>query len=195
MSRSPVSVSRVGVDDEQAFAPLWIESRVAVGQTADWARRAVREGRIRDALLRDDIRIYVAKADGAQLGFVVVTHSPLSGLNDDAAAWIDQLWVDPAHRRTGVARELLRMAARYAEYIGANQLVSCVPAQEKDSNRYFARLGFAPSVTSRSTSPGALRRRLAGDEQESTSEAVVRRRRSLRARTAARVGLARGTGI
>ena len=192
MSRSAVSVARVRPADEETFAPLWVSSRVAVGQTSEWAERAVREGRLRDALQRGDVRIYAATSGGEQVGFVVVTHSPLSALADDTAAWIDQIWVEPEHRRTGVARELLQMAARFAEHVGASQLVSCVPAQQKESNRYFARLGFAPLVTSRSTTPGALRRRLAGDEALPTSDAVVRQRRSLRAR-AARVGLARGT--
>ncbi|MDE9365998.1 GNAT family N-acetyltransferase [Luteipulveratus sp. YIM 133132] len=194
MSRSGVSVSRVVAADESTFAPLWVASRVAAGQTSDWAWRAVAAGRIREALRRQDVRIYVAAVGGEQVGFVVVTHSPLSGLSEDTAAWIDQIWVQPAHRRTGIAQELLRMVARYAEFAGANQLISCVPTQEKETNRYFARLGFTPAVTSRTTTPGALRRRLAGDEQESLPDLVVRRRRSLRAR-AARVGLARGTGV
>lgn len=191
MTRSTVAVSRVRTADERAFAPLWVASRVAAGHTEDWALRAVREGRISEAVAREDVRIYVATGGGRPLGFVTVTHSPLSGLSDESAAWIDQLYVDPDYRKTGVAQALLRMAARYAEHVGAHQLVSCVPAKAKESNRYFARLGFAPLVTGRSTSPGALRRRLAGDEVESQSELVVSRRRSLRAR-ASRVGIGSG---
>ncbi|BDZ58217.1 hypothetical protein GCM10025872_18740 [Barrientosiimonas endolithica] len=58
---------------------------------------------------------------------------------------------------------------------------------EKHTNRYFARLGFAAQVTARSTPTWALHRRLGADEQTSTTEEIVRRRRSLRER--ARHGL------
>lgn len=196
MSRLSVSVTRVSADEESDFAPLWIASRVATGQSEAWAERAISEGRVSLAVAREDIRIYVARVDAAYVGFVVVTHSPLSGLGDESAAWVDQIYVDPDYRRTGVAQALLLKAADYAEHVGANQLISCVPAQEKDSNRYFARLGFTPLAIGRTTTPTALRRRLAGGEKESNSEAVVRRRRSLRARSRARrIDVARGTGV
>lgn len=187
MGRGGISVSRVTADQEQRLAPLWVAARTAAGQSADWADRAVREGRVRSALEREDVRVYLAERDGQPVGFAAVTASPLSGLGEESAVWIDQIYVTPGSRRRGVAKELLAAVATYADLRGVGQVTSCVPAGEKHTNRYFARLGFAAQVTVRSTPTRALHRRLGDDEQTSTTEEIVRRRRSLRER--ARHGL------
>ena len=66
MGRGGISVSRVTVDQEQRLAPLWVAARTAAGQSADWADRAVREGRVRSALEREDVRVYLAERDGQE---------------------------------------------------------------------------------------------------------------------------------
>ena len=73
----------------------------------------------------------------------------------------------------------------YAQQLGGPQIISCVPSSSRDANRFFARLGFASVVTERTTTPAALRRRLAGPGLTTVSDAV-RLRRSLRARSRAR---------
>jgi len=78
---------------------------------------------------------------------------------------------------------LLSAAATYADRLGADQIACAVPAQGRDANRFFARLGFAPDVMQRVTTTSALHRKLAtGDEPHPALDRLLQRRRSLRAR-------------
>ncbi|WP_186526288.1 GNAT family N-acetyltransferase [Leekyejoonella antrihumi] len=194
MAKSAVRVSRVTAEDADAseqFAALWTQSRVDTGQSVEWAERAVREGLIRGALARDDVRVYLAASGGRPVGYAVVMDGPLSGLADEPVVWIDQVYVRTECRRGGVSKSLLARIAHDGEAMGAGQIVSCVPTQAKELNRYFARLGFAPAITERTISPAQLLRHLAsGEEAEPQAMAIVRRRRSLRARARARVEVA-----
>lgn len=194
MPRAAIRVSNVAPADVEAsahFDGLWLQSRLEAGQSREWAERTLREGVTRRALARTDVRVYLATADETAVGYAVVMDGPLSGLAEDPVAWIDQMYVAVPRRRAGVARALLARVAHDAASRGASQVISCVPTQAKDLNRYFARLGFAPAITERAITPAALLRHLA-DADSSAAMAVVRRRRSLRARARARVQAAPG---
>ncbi|WP_289232936.1 GNAT family N-acetyltransferase [Barrientosiimonas endolithica] len=115
-------------EQEHRLVPLWVAARTATGQSADWADRAVREGRLRTALAREDVRVYLAEQDDQPIGFVAATVSPLSGLGEESAVWIDQLYVTPGSRRRGAAKALLGAVATYADLCGVGQVTSCVPA-------------------------------------------------------------------
>jgi hypothetical protein len=76
--------------------------------------------------------------------------------------------------------------ALYADSRGCDQIGCTVPSQHREANRFFARLGFSSQVVRRVTSVAALRRRLGQDEPRHNSiEALLHRRRSLRARATA----------
>ncbi len=193
MARQAVRVGRVPIDDDKAveqFSQLWIRSRVAFGHSDQWAQRTVGEGALRAVLERDDVRVYLAVAGDAAAGFAVALDGPLSTLVEHRAVWIEQLFVVEHLRGSGVSKALLGRIARDAQSAGANQLVSCVPSHAKELNRYFARLGFVPSVTERTISPCNLLRHLAGDDAQSPAMEIVRRRRSMRARARARLKMA-----
>lgn len=184
MSRSNPLIVRVRLADLPRFAPVWIESRVALGQSLEWAERAAREGRLEQSVARDEVRVYTAMEAGEVLGFVVVTEAGLSGMTDETAVWIDQLYVRPVARRQGVGKALLAHVTRYADHVGATHVVSFLPTRDRDSNRFLARLGFGTVMTARVVSTALLRRRVL---VESAGSALLRRRRSLRARAHAGV--------
>ncbi|TWE12619.1 GNAT family N-acetyltransferase [Rudaeicoccus suwonensis] len=190
MARQSVQVVRARPEDESSFAQLWTASRAATGLSAKHAEKSVRDGRLGCALRRADVRVYLATSDGEAVGYVMCMQGPVGALSDELAVWIDLIWVDPARRGGGVARALLGMVVEFADHIGAVDIVSCVPAGERELNRYFARLGFSSVVTERTTTPAALRRRLAGGPVSMAAEAV-RRRRSLRARARGQVAMVR----
>jgi GNAT superfamily N-acetyltransferase len=183
VSRPAISVKRVTGELERPFTELWMASRVEAGTSPEVAARAASEGKVHTALARKDVRGFVALADGDAVGFAVVTHSPFSGLADAAGVAIDQLYVVPRSRRHGVARHLLAAVTSYAEKLGCEQIGCNVPSQDRDVNRFFARLGFTSQVVRRVTSTGALRRRIAVDEpRHHTLDVILHKRRSLRAR-------------
>ena len=189
MSRPSISVRRVGQDEERSFAELWMASRVEAGVSPEVASRAASEGRITAALHREDVRAYVALSDGQAVGFAVAATSPFSALTDAPCVTIDQLYVSPEQRKHGVARQLMSAVTLYADSRGCEQIGCNVPAQHREANRFFARLGFSSQVVRRITTVSALRRRLGTDERHHASlEQLLHRRRSLRARARATAG-------
>ena len=193
MGRSQVHVRKVDAlgPDVVALAELWRETRQptrGVSQPAD----DVCAG-LRTALSREDVHAFVASCelpDGAaahdrqDVGFLVLSTGPLLPLMGEPAVSIEHLYVAPRARRMGAARALISRATSCAEQLGAAQISTSVPAQGRDGQRFFARLGFAPFVVRRVTSVAALRRRLA-PQADPRVEATVVRRRSLRARSRA----------
>lgn len=179
MARASAEVVRVRPADEADFAPLWVEARESLGASRDAAERAVREGRLTTALSREDVRVFAARSDGCLVGFAVVAASPLSGMTGIEAVWIEQLYVRDPSRRHGIGQALLAHVTRYADGIGAAQIVSVGRSTDRDGSRWFTRLGFANVATLRTVSPAALAGRVEGTSVASTA---VRRRRTLRAR-------------
>jgi GNAT superfamily N-acetyltransferase len=186
VSRPGVCVKRVSDDLERSFTELWMSSRVESGVSPEVAARAASEGKVRSALQREDVRAFLAVGErGQPVGFIVATHSPFSGLTDSPSVAIDQLYVAPGARRHGVARHLLAAVTAYAEKQGCEQIGCNVPSQQRDANRFFARLGFSSQIVRRVTSTSALRRRLGADEPRISLDQILHKRRSLRARASA----------
>jgi GNAT superfamily N-acetyltransferase len=144
--------------------------------------RVASEERIAVALARDDVRALLAVVDDRPVGYVVLSQRPMSFLIDSPCVSIEQIFVAQEARRSGAARALVIAAAQYADQLGAEQIASTVPAQGREANRFFARLGFSSYVVRRVTTTSALRRRLAaGEESHPAVDLVLQRRRWLRA--------------
>jgi len=144
--------------------------------------RAASEARITVVLARDDVRALLAVVDDRPVGYVVLSQRPMSFLIDSPCVSIEQIFVVQEARRSGAARALVNAAAQYADQLGAEQIASTVPAQGREANRFFARLGFSSYVVRRVTTTSALRRRLAaGQESHPAVDQVLQRRRWLRA--------------
>ena len=180
MSRPQIGVRRVTPELERDFAALWSTARLEAG--AGSTVRTTSEGRVAVALARDDVRAYLAVMDDQPVGYIVLTRSPLSFLTDSPCVSIEQIFVAPNARRGGAAHALLSAAAMYADRLGADKIASSVPAQGREANRFFARLGFSSYVVRRVTTTSALRRKLTGEEPRPALDQLLQRRRSLRAR-------------
>ena len=184
MGRSIASVQRVDESLHSPFIELWITHRIEGGTTPEAAQRLALDGTLRTALQRNDVAAFIAFVDNRPAGYLVLSDSTRSLLVDSPCVSIDMLYVDPAHRRLGVGRSLLAAASRYADRLGAEHVASLVPAQDRDANRFFARLGFAPETVRRVTSSATLQRKLAGEPRPTrvAIDQVMARRRDLRLR-------------
>jgi GNAT superfamily N-acetyltransferase len=130
-----------------------------------------------------EFEVLVARVADRAVGFLVLRRTALTVLTDSTALCIEEFFVAGAERRHGVGRAMLAQVAAQAERLGAEQIIAGVPPWSKDTQRYFARLGFAPVMVRRAITVTALRRRLSGaDGQRGTLENLLSRRRSLRAR-------------
>jgi GNAT superfamily N-acetyltransferase len=184
MGRSIASVQRVDESLHSPFIELWITHRIEGGTTPEAAQRLALDGTLRHALQRNDVAAFIAFVDSRPAGYLVLSDSTRSLLVDSPCVAIDMLYVDPAHRRLGVGRTLLAAASRYADRLGAEHVASLVPAQDRDANRFFARLGFAPETVRRVTQSATLQRKLAGEPRPTrvAIDQVMARRRDLRLR-------------
>lgn len=110
-----VSISRAGPADLDALAVLFDAYRQFYGQPADLAR--AREW-LRSRLRLGESVALLARRDGQPAGFVQLY--PMFSSVRTARTWIlNDLFVDPAARRHGVARALLEAAAGFARSDGA----------------------------------------------------------------------------
>ncbi|MDN5766403.1 MAG: GNAT family N-acetyltransferase [Humibacillus sp.] len=186
MGRTVISVRQVDVDLHSQFIELWITHRIEAGTTPEAAQRLALDGTLRTALQREDICAFIAFIDDRAAGYVVLADSTRSLLVNSPCVSIDMLFVHPELRRTGVGKALLAAAGRHADRRGAEHLASAVPAQNREANRFFARLGFAPETVRRVTSTATLQRKLAGESrgQRYSLDQVLQRRRDVRTKAA-----------
>lgn len=187
MSRPQVLVRPVEGANTQPLVDLWIENRVEWGTSSEAAIRIATVGGLTSALCRDDVTAFLAYVDETPVGYVVLRDTVAGPLTETTCTAIDSLFVSARWRRHGVARQLLAAAAAHADRVGAETIVSHVPSGVRDANRFFARLGFSPTVVRRVTTPTALHRKLAASiESPKLSrdglEQVIQRRRSARFR-------------
>ncbi|KAB7744569.1 GNAT family N-acetyltransferase [Nostocoides sp. F2B08] len=182
MNRQSISVQPVTTAEERALLTgLWLAASVESGISPEVASRRASHGAVEVALQRPDVHGFLAYLDGAPAGFLVATESVMRfGEGDELV--VEQIYVDRAARRHGVARALLHTATGLAERLGFDRIASAVPASARDANRFFARLGFGPAVTRRVASVSAVRRRVAPSDLVSSRARLLHMRRSMRAR-------------
>lgn len=108
-------VRRAAGSDVESLLPLVRGYRVFYKREPDaQGERAFIEARLRE----QSSVIYIAEVDGSAAGFAQLfrTYSTVRL----AAVWIlEDLFVDPAHRKSGVARALLQKAVEHAKDDGA----------------------------------------------------------------------------
>ncbi len=183
MSRPQVFVRQVDEGLQQQLVELWVANRMEAGSSPDATARLASDGTLHTCLDRPEVTAFIAMADDTPVGYLVLSDSSAGVFVDTPCVAIDQLFVQHQFRRHGVARKLLAAAATHADRVGADQIASNVPSQVRDANRFFARLGFIPTVVRRVTTPTALHRKLAGSvEQRYSLEQVLQRRRTARGR-------------
>ncbi len=193
MPRPSVSVRAAVAEDLPELLRLYEQMRGdahARGGRTPEQHRAGAEERYREALASPDTRMVVAVEPGGDrvVGMALLTLGPLSALVEGLAVVMSQVQVTPEWRRRGAGRALVAVAAQFAEERGAESVSVGVLPQARDSQRFYARLGFAPLVVRRAAPLAVLRRRLGADAfappVPTVGEAVhTAQRRGVRART------------
>jgi GNAT superfamily N-acetyltransferase len=193
VTRAIVVVRDAVPDDLPVLVTMWRELR-DLGGRLDRTLPAVSEDGVLDRLkiIDDDpdSRALVAVVDGTVAGMALLTVSSYAPLFDQDAVHVHYLHVRDGYRRRGVGHSLLATAVATAEEVGAEHILTSVMPQLRDTQRFYARLGFGPVVVRRSVPVSMLRRRLAGESRLSLADNVVARRRTLRR---ARAAIARVT--
>jgi GNAT superfamily N-acetyltransferase len=114
-----LSVRRASLADVEGLARLFDAYRRFYGQPADTDR--AREW-LHARMSRGESTVLIAEREGAAAGFAQLY--PMFSSVRTARIWIlNDLYVDPAHRRNGVARALLDAAGAFARDDGAARLM------------------------------------------------------------------------
>src|SRR5262245_59840589 len=95
------------------------------------------------SLLPQAILVAVAQAAGTVVGFVYVgLRSVADGCDTFPVGYIEEWYVDPAHRRAGVGRALIDSAADWARAQGCQELASDAVLGNEISHAVHRALGF-----------------------------------------------------
>jgi GNAT superfamily N-acetyltransferase len=149
-------------DDVSALCTLWSD----LCKPGDSQGEAL-EARMGRAVTRwdadADSRVLVAELDGDVVGCAFLRTGLVSPVDDDHVVHVSHLQVDPAASRHGVGRSLVEAATTWAEQRGVESLVVATAANDRDANRFLARLGLVQVAVLRGAAVTALRARLPHD--------------------------------
>jgi GNAT superfamily N-acetyltransferase len=107
-------------------------------ELTDQALQRATQGLIEDRALG---RILTARLDGELVGVAVISF--LWTLeHGGAAAWLDEVYVEPARRRDGIGRKLVEAAMQVARDSGCIALDLEVDAGHEAAERLYERMGF-----------------------------------------------------
>ncbi len=183
MTRSSVAVRDARPQDLPVLMTMWDELH-EMGSLMERVIPTSTEAAVLERLERvahdPDSRALVATIDGEVAGMAVLTATAYALLFDERAVHADYVHVRDRFRRRGVGKALLAAAVSFADEVGAEHVITSVLPQERDTQRFYARLGFGPVVMRRSVPVAVLRRRLSGATATSLADHLVARRRSLR---------------
>lgn len=185
MRRVQPSIVPMSADDLDLVADMWVERRAEASGARESARRAVHEGRFRQAVTRDYVTMLLAVVEGRVAGYAWLSSEPMNAQIDIPSLGIDDLYVTPEWRGLGVGRALIAAAVTCAHKRGVDHVACDLPIQSKDANRAMARLGFAGVLTRRVGQTSTLMRRLRGPESRGANIdqlLLQRRRRAMRSR-------------
>ena len=183
MTRPGIAVRDACPDDLPAVLEMWRELRDIGGRLERATPPASEDGAL-DRLLAitmdPDSRALIAAIGDEVAGMAVLTCAQYAPLFDQLAVHVHYLHVRESNRRRGVGKALLAAAASFAEEVGAEHLMTSVLPQLRETNRFYARLGFSPVVIRRSVPVSVLRRCLIAQGVPGATDNVLVRRRTLR---------------
>lgn len=162
MRRSSIRIRAARVDEVSVLVEFGRELRdLPSGRRHGCPAARDSEERYR-AVLDDPARRVVLAVDEADrpIGMAIFALDIVGELLDVPAVRVSHLVVDRAQRRRGAGRALVAAAASYAEEAGVEHVMTGAAPTSRDSNRFLARLGFAPVVVRRVGSLALLRRNL-----------------------------------
>ncbi len=183
MSRVSVHVRSAEPSDTEAMARLLASAELPMsgfggrrGFDRDPQQLA---SRIAGALAQHQRYFVVAVEDTSDevVGVLVAKRDEIGALDLSPVLHVTHLIVAPGHRRRGVGRMLLGAAVQLCDEHGSDWVLATASAGSRESNRYLARIGFAPLVLQRVAPTSVLRRSLGVAETPDRLSVMRRARR------------------
>lgn len=183
MGRQPVHIRDAAPADAEDLLNLW--SRTI--SHPEVSTRALRDAEraLANVAADPDERLLVATVDDRLVAALQLTRRPVSPLVLDSAVHTSFLLVEPEQRKHGVGRALMEAAVMWAEEKDVHQITAITDAN-RETNRFFVRLGMSTLATVRSAPTIALRKKLSADRARPSGNRhlgeVLAQRRSMRRR-------------
>ncbi len=97
-----------------------------------------------ELLEQGDAALFLARQSGEAVGFAQcqLRHDYVEGTSTSPVGYLEGIYVEPAHRRHGVAAALLRACEVWAKGQGCAEFASDCELENADSLRFHQRLGF-----------------------------------------------------
>jgi GNAT superfamily N-acetyltransferase len=179
----PVVLTRIATqDDLPVLLALWEELREAGGR----AERAVNPitvsdvgGRLTELLGDPSCRIVLAHSDDEPAGMAIMRIARPDPLSENQLVYLPHLVVSRTTRHQGVGHALIAAAVDYAVALHVDHVAVGVYPSLRETNRFYARLGFAPAAVHRIAPVAVLRRRLGNDRTAPMIAEAMRRRTRL----------------
>ena len=169
-SRAVVTLRDATVDDAPHLLELWAacagaghgDGSEAFAQQILWRRPDALEAAEAMAYnFENRARRIILALDGeGVVGAVVGDLATVSPISRAGMLIVTDVHVRPEYRRRSVARLLLSAMAAHAEENGCEIVVASVPAQARETNRYFTKVGFNQLAVLRGVQTSRLRARL-----------------------------------
>jgi GNAT superfamily N-acetyltransferase len=170
-------------EDASALLDLW--ALVARSGVKAPRAREDAESSLASMAADPDERLLVAVVEDKVVAAMQLSRGPLSPLVLDSAVHTSFLLVLPQYRRHGVGHALMDVALTWAEEKDINQVTAITDAN-RDTNRFFARLGLTTVGTVRHSTVAGLRKKLAAERGHASGNRhlveVLAQRRSMRRR-------------
>lgn len=128
--RSEVVVREAGLDDYDRIVGVWAEAGLPFRPQGRDSRESIGL-----ELGRGCSIFLLAEADGLPVGTVLGTH-------DGRKGWVNRLAVIPDHRRSGLARRLVRDVEVWLESQGIEICAALIESDNEDSRAFFARMDY-----------------------------------------------------
>lgn len=182
MARPMVLTRTATQDDLPVLLSLWDELR----QTGGRAERAVNpitavdvRGRLLELLIDPGCRIVLACSGDVPAGMAIMRIARPDPLSENELVYLPHLVVSRASRNQGVGHALIAAAADFAAAVHVDHVAVGVYPLLRETNRFYARLGFAPAAVHRIAPVAVLRRRLGSDRTAPMLGVAMRRRTRL----------------
>ena len=188
MSRQAPRIRDAGPQDAWDLLDLWAAVS-GIGDHTSAPERSLgdAEQALATIALDPDQRLLVAEHEGRIVAAMKLSRGPLWPLALEQAVHSSFLLVLPQFRRHGHGHALMEAALLWAEEKDINQ-ITVVTDGNRDTNRFFARLGLGTLGNVRHAHTSALRKKLAAERPRGGNRHLVEvlaQRRSMRRRQAA----------
>jgi len=157
MSRQAPHIRDAGPEDAAELLHLWAEAARGGGNSPRAQDDA--EQALANLAAASDERLLVAESDGRIVDAMKLSRGPISPLMLESVVHTSFLLVLPECRRHGFGRALMEAAVSWAEEKDISELTVMTDGN-RETNRFFARLGLTTLGTVRHTSVQVVRKKL-----------------------------------